>query len=53
MMNSFGVQRGVVAHTSAKRVQTPPDPQVARTTVANVMSGLATLDPLLVAMRRT
>ncbi|GAA5153020.1 hypothetical protein GCM10023340_34340 [Nocardioides marinquilinus] len=51
-MDTFGALRGLVAHTSAKRVQTPPDPGISQRTVNDVLSGLLQLEPLLVALKR-
>jgi hypothetical protein len=43
-VNSFGQSRGIVAHTSARAVQTLPDPADARGQVRAVMSGLVDLE---------
>jgi hypothetical protein len=43
-VNSFGQNRGIVAHTSARAVQTLPDPADARGQVAAVLSGLVDLE---------
>lgn len=44
-MNSFGVSRGTVAHSSGRRgfVKTPPDPKIIKSTVSDVMDGLRDL----------
>lgn len=51
-MDTFGSLRGVVAHNSARRVQTPPDPGISLKTVNDVLAGLQQLEPLLVSLRR-
>jgi hypothetical protein len=51
-MNSFGSLRGVVAHNSARRVQTPPDPATAQRAVTDALSGLLQIEPTIVALRR-
>jgi hypothetical protein len=51
-MDTFGSLRGVVAHNSARRVQTPPDPGISLKTINDVLSGLQQLEPLLVSLRR-
>ncbi|MGX1615682.1 HEPN domain-containing protein [Micromonospora chalcea] len=51
-MNSFGGQRGAVAHNSVIKVQTPPDPQQMRQTVADILLGLETLEPVLLKLKR-
>ena len=51
-MNSFGVSRGVIAHSSARHVSTPPDPLSAKNSVASVLGGLMLIEPKIVKLRR-
>jgi hypothetical protein len=51
-MNSFGVQRGIVAHGSVLVVQTPPDPQVMKQTVSNILQGLQALEQIFRKLKR-
>ncbi len=51
-MNTFGAKRGMVAHTSARRVKSPIDPQNARSMVATVMSGVELVEPTILHLRR-
>lgn len=51
-MNTFGTQRGVVAHTSARRLSSPIDPVAASQMVANVLSGLQQVEPTVLELRR-
>jgi hypothetical protein len=51
-METFGTLRGSVAHTSARAVSTPPDPNQARLLVGRVISGLESVDASLVALVR-
>jgi len=51
-METFGTLRGSVAHTSARAVSTPPDPNQARLLVGRVISGLESVDASLVALAR-
>lgn len=46
-MDSFGAQRGIVAHVSARRVKTPPDPGSTRKSVEDALAGLKSLEPML------
>jgi RiboL-PSP-HEPN len=43
-ISSFGSSRGVVAHTSASQVQTPPDPATTRAQVNDILVGLMDLE---------
>ena len=52
-MTTFGARRGVVAHTSAKRVQSPLDPEAARSMVRNVLEGVELVEPVVLALRRS
>lgn len=52
-MDSFGIQRGVVAHSSATTVQSPPDPKLMRAAVADIIQGLETLEPHLRTLGRS
>jgi hypothetical protein len=51
-LESLGAARGRVAHTSAKSVQTPPDPGSIRQQVWNVLSELEDFDALGSSLRR-
>jgi hypothetical protein len=51
-MNSFGIQRGMVAHGEAKSVSVQIDPDVARGQVEGVVKGLRNLDELLARLAR-
>jgi hypothetical protein len=50
-MNSFGVERGHVAH-STHAVQTPPDPAVENTRVQQILQDLANVDRMITAVRQ-
>ncbi|WSZ84174.1 hypothetical protein OG584_20675 [Streptomyces sp. NBC_00859] len=52
VMNSFGTNRGMVAHQSASRVQNPPDPAISRQQVKDVLSGLLLLEGVFARIRR-
>jgi hypothetical protein len=43
-LTNFGSARGQVAHTSARKVQTPPDPQTFLFQVGSIMKELAAFD---------
>jgi hypothetical protein len=49
-MNSFGGQRGFVAHTSRLGVKNPPDPKTEKDTVDNLLKGLKDLDDILLKL---
>jgi hypothetical protein len=51
-MNSFGGQRGFVAHTSRLGVTNLPDPKTEKDTVDNLLTGLQVLDDLVLKLKR-
>jgi hypothetical protein len=51
-MDSFGIQRGRVAHGEAKSVNVQIDPDVARGQVEAIVQGLRDLDGLLAGLAR-
>lgn len=51
-MNSFGTQRGLLAHAAAHGVAQPPDPRGAQNTVKAVLDGLEKVDDLLSKLSR-
>ncbi|MFF1300654.1 MULTISPECIES: HEPN domain-containing protein [unclassified Streptomyces] len=52
VMNSFGVNRGMVAHQSASRVQNPPDPALSRQQVQAVLNGFLLLENVFARIKR-
>lgn len=52
VMNSFGANRGMVAHRSASRVRQPPDPVISRQQVQDVLSGLLLLELVFSRIKR-
>ncbi|MER5461988.1 HEPN domain-containing protein [Streptomyces sp. NPDC002668] len=52
VMNSFGANRGMVAHQSASRVQNPPDPAISRRQVQDALSGLLLLESVFARIKR-
>lgn len=50
-MNTLGAERGVAAHQTGHRVRQPPDAARTRSLVQAAVSGLGSLDTMLVALR--
>jgi hypothetical protein len=49
-LDSFGSQRGEVAHSSVK-TQQPIDPKTEETTVDNILAGLRELDAKMTGLK--
>lgn len=52
VMNSFGANRGMVAHQSASRIHNPPDPTISRRQVQDVLDGLLLLESVFARIKR-